>query len=107
MGKEEIPRQGPGWDRVLVRTEEMGEEVNCGAEREVRSQGRGGRIGEGGRRAHRDFPFVYQFSRLWLSYPLVRSVSIPLLEESSGEPHRSCAANREWHRPQRRRCLGG
>jgi hypothetical protein len=33
----ENARQGPGWDRVLVRTEGMGEEVIYGAEREVRS----------------------------------------------------------------------
>jgi ubiquinone/menaquinone biosynthesis C-methylase UbiE len=56
----------------------MGEEVNYGTEREVRSGGRGGRAGEGGRRAHRDVPFVYQFSRLWLSYAQIRSVSTPL-----------------------------
>src|SRR5215212_9808574 len=44
----ERARQGPGWDRVLVRTEGKGEGVICGAEREVRSRGRGGRAGEGG-----------------------------------------------------------
>ena len=69
-------------------------------------QGRGGRAGEGGRRAHRYVPFVYQFSRLWRSYSLVRSLSIPLLEESSGEPRRSRAADREGNRPRQWRRLG-
>ena len=42
--------------------------------------------------------FVYRFSRLWRSYSLVRSRVNPLLEESSGEPRRSRAADRGRNR---------